>query len=119
MRSKIGAGAIALALFLWLLMAPLYADELASQANVNLVLQVTDMATTRPLIEAGGSERNPLARPFVHSNGTALLYALLSNAVERIIWRHGPKGILISDGIEVYSIGSNLSSAAWNTKNAR
>ena len=60
------------------------ADETASAANVLLVLQAADDATTRSIIEHGGYERDPLARGLVRSNWGMVVSTLVFNALTRM-----------------------------------
>lgn len=93
------------------LAAPVRADELARQGNVNLVLQLGDMLGTRVDHDRGAIEDNPLARPFVRSNLSVLGYAVASNVINRLLWHRAPKAIMASDALEVTVILQNAATA--------
>ena len=85
------------------------ADELAREANVALVLNVADMATTRALFIRSpyAFERNPIARPFVRSDAAALGYAVATNLIGRFLLRHAPKAFRFIDALEVGCLLNN------------
>ena len=49
---------------------PFYDKQVRLLAEVNAGAAVLDDISSRKVIEAGGYERNPLIRPFVHNSGT-------------------------------------------------
>jgi hypothetical protein len=80
------------------------ADELAKLSNASFGLTLLDMATTRLSIEhTNGSETNPIARPFVRSDAGAIGYAVLTTALERIVFRKHPRALIGVAGVEAYA----------------
>jgi hypothetical protein len=49
---------------------PFYDKRVGLLAGINAGAAVLDDVASRKVIEAGGYERNPLIRPFVHNSGT-------------------------------------------------
>jgi hypothetical protein len=56
----------------------------------------------------GRFERDPLARPFVHSDATAIGFAVVTNLIARTVFRHNPLALKIFAGAEGSMIVNNL-----------
>ncbi len=75
---------------------------------MSFALTVLDMATTRlSIAHTNGVETNPIARPFVASDVGALGYAILTNALERVVFRRHPKAFIGVDAVEAYAVVRN------------
>lgn len=79
-------------------------------ANVNLVLMLGDMYTTRSDLRSSPTfqEGNPLAAPFVKTNAGAIGYAVGVNLIERVLFRHKRIGTWNNvNALEVSAIYNN------------
>ncbi len=88
---------------------PARADDLAAAANALLAAQLADAVSTRALLrQPGAFERDPLARPFVRSDVTAIGAAVVANFIARAIFRHRPATMRVFAGIVAVAVGNNV-----------
>jgi len=88
------------------------ADELAREGNILLATQIADTVTTRIVINHnGGFERDPIARPFVHSNLSAGLATVAVNELLRVLFRHSPKTLRFFSIVELGTVGVNIAAS--------
>jgi len=98
--------ALGLATALMLLPTAIGADELATQGNGLLTVQLTDAITTNSIIQAGGYERDPLAKPFTHNLAVGIVSAAVLNGLVRIVFKHSPNvlhWLTVADTAAVYN----------------
>jgi hypothetical protein len=88
--------------------APVCADELARAGNQMLAAQLADAITTRALLEHRGWENDPLARPLVKTNASAVGSAVALNALARLLFRHSPSTLRWFAGIELEATANNV-----------
>jgi hypothetical protein len=69
----------------------LLGDAEARSISTLAALEAVDMVTTRKIQSYGGHEQNPLAHPFVSSNGGAILYFGASVLVQDAVVHMLPK----------------------------
>lgn len=85
------------------------ADELNDSANVLLQVQLADATTTRAFMERPNTyERNPLARPFTHSDAAAVGLAIGLNLLARRVFKHSPKVIKYLAVLDALAVGNNV-----------
>jgi hypothetical protein len=83
-------------------------QKVASCANVMLAVQLTDAYTTRRIVQSGGYERDPLAKPLVSSNIGAYGSAALLNILARSLTRHTPWVMCAVAGVESLAVVNNF-----------
>jgi hypothetical protein len=106
-RPALGLAAIA-ACLIFLQPVAARADELTRLSNASFALTVLDMATTRlSIAHTNGSENNPLARPFVRSDVGALGYAVLTTALERVVFHRHPRAFIGIEAVEAGAVVRN------------
>ncbi len=89
---------------------PAQADETAKAANQLLAAQLMDAVTTRAFLQnvPGSFERDPLVRPFTHSNAGSLAGVIVTNLAVRLLFRHSPKVIRLLTGVEGVMVVNNF-----------
>ena len=83
-------------------------NQTSVSANQLAMLQAADILTTRLIISQGGYERDPIARPFVHSTLELVGAAVVVNVAARNLFRHSPTVIRILSGLEAVCVANNL-----------
>ena len=85
------------------------ANVAARCGNAMLAAQLADAMTTREIMERpGGYERDPLARPFVHSNLSEFGAAIVTNVAARALFHRAPR-VMCGIGVaEVPFVVNNL-----------
>ena len=68
-------------------------------------MQLADVATTRAILDRGGYERDPLARPFVRTNVAAIASAVATNYLVR---RFAPRQACNVARLETMAVANNL-----------
>lgn len=89
------------------------ADEIARDTTRLGALMAVDALTTRSLTRRGAEEENPIARPFVRSDGGTLVYfagsVLLDNLIARALPARARRGFLHGlFSVEIICVGNNL-----------
>ena len=93
------------------------ADETAREANALAALDVLDLVATRATLARPYTwENNPVARPFVRSNASAVAYfatsALVANGIAHLLHRRSAdlsRAFLAGEAsLEVYSIANTV-----------
>jgi hypothetical protein len=86
-----------------------FADDTAAAGNQLLGVQIADAITTRSLLEYPGCyERDPLAKPFVHSDIAIGAMVVVTNVVARRLFRHAPGVLRILAGVDAVAVGNNV-----------
>jgi hypothetical protein len=87
---------------------PIVAQESATCANVFLAVQLSDALTTRAILEKGGYERDPLARPFVRTTAGAIASAVVINVAARYILHRHPSLMCYSALADSIAVANNI-----------
>ena len=89
---------------------PAQADETAKAANQLLAAQLMDAVTTRAFLQdvPGSFERDPLVRPFTHSNAASLAGVIVTNLAVRVLFRHAPTVVRLFTVLEIGCTANNV-----------
>ena len=92
-----------------LMIRPASADDAAVAANQLLAAQIADAVTTRVMIQQSNTfERDPLARPFVHSNLAEAGAVVATSLLVRVLFRHAPTVMRLLTVVEAACVVNNV-----------
>ena len=85
-------------------------NAVARCANYALSMQLADAVTTRAFLTngSGAFERDPIAKPFVQSNLTAIGSALIINVGARLLFRHSAPALCGLGVMETAAVVNNI-----------